>query len=109
MLKNFPAEKPAILPFNFPVEVQEGQLLQVACTVTTGDEPVTLQWYKDSQPLTSSTKFLINNISSKMSLLVLQDVGSEHTGSYECHAYNPVGRATCTAVLKVNGTLISEA
>lgn len=104
MLKNFPAEKPAILPFNFPVEVQEGQLLQVACTVTTGDEPVTLQWNKDSHPLIPSPKFMISDISSKMSLLVLQDVGSEHSGSYDCHAYNPVGRATFSAVLKVNGT-----
>ncbi|MPC46312.1 Titin [Portunus trituberculatus] len=95
-------EKPAILPFAFPVEVQEGQLLQVTCTVTTGDEPVTLQWYKDSQPLTPSAKFMINDITSKMSLLVLQEVGSDHTGSYECHAYNPVGRATYSAVLKVN-------
>lgn len=85
------------------MEVQEGQLLQVACTVTTGDEPVTLQWYKNSQPLTPSPKFMINDISSKMSLLVLQDVGSEHTGSYDCHAYNPVGKATHSAVLKVDG------
>lgn len=85
------------------MEVQEGQLLQVACTVTTGDEPVTIQWYKDGQPLAPSAKFMINDISSKMSLLVLQDVGAKHTGSYDCHAYNPVGKATYSAILKVNG------
>lgn len=101
--EHFPAEKPEILPFEFPSEVKEGQLLQVSCTVTTGDDPVTLQWYKDDMPLTSSAKFMINRVDSKMNFLILRDVGSEHSGTYTCVAFNPVGQERSSAELWVNG------
>lgn len=104
-----PAEKPEILPFTFPTEVQEGQLLQVTCTVTTGDEPVTLQWYKDDMPLMSSPKFMINKVDSKMSFLILRAVSMEHTGTYTCLAFNPVGQQRSSAELWVKGNDISLA
>nr|AEC50084.1 down syndrome cell adhesion molecule [Pacifastacus leniusculus] len=94
-------EKPKLLPFTFPVEVQAGQLLQVSCTLLSGDDPVTLQWYKDKQPLTSSSKFMINNVVSRMSQLILQNVGAEHSGSYACRAFNSVGEAVSSDILNV--------
>ena len=94
---------PEILPFSFPDEVEEGQLLQVICTVTKGDDPVTLQWYKDDTPVTSSSKFLINSVTSRMSLLVLSDVGMEHSGKYSCIVFNPVGQMERSAILRVKG------
>lgn len=102
-MEKYSTEKPKILPFEFPSEVKEGQLLQVSCTVTTGDDPVTLQWYKDEMPLTSSSKFMISNVDSKMNFLILRDVGSEHTGTYTCVAFNPVGQQRSSAQLWVNG------
>ncbi|KAK7068699.1 hypothetical protein SK128_024055 [Halocaridina rubra] len=95
-------EKPEILPFNFPKEVQEGQLLQVSCTVTTGDDPVTLQWYKDEIPITSSPKFMINKVDSRMNFLILRDVSAEHTGTYSCLAFNPFGQQRSSGQLWVN-------
>lgn len=89
--------------FGIPEEVEAGQLLQVSCTVTKGDEPVTIQWMKDGIPLASSTKFHITNMNSRMSLLILEGVGFEHTGLYSCVAYNPVGRVEKTSPLKVKG------
>lgn len=83
--------------------MKEGQLLQVSCTVTTGDDPVTLQWYKDDMPIISSPKFMINKVDSKMSFLILRDVGLDHTGTYICLAFNPVGQQKFTAQLWVNG------
>lgn len=83
--------------------MNEGQPLQVPCTVMKGDEPITLQWYKDDVPLISSSKFMINTITSKMSMLILQDAGSEHSGTYSCKAFNPVGQATFTTTLEVMG------
>lgn len=97
------AEKPKLLPFTFPAEVQAGQLLQVSCTVLSGDDPMSLKWYKDNQPLLPSSKFIINNVVARMSQLILQDVGSEHSGSYTCHASSSIGEAAVSDVLKVKG------
>ena len=91
------------MPFSFPEEVEDGQLLQVSCVVTKGDEPMTLQWYKDGSPLSSSSKFVINPVDSTLSLLILRGVGSAHSGVYSCIAFNSVGRATVSSKLNVKG------
>ena len=96
--------QPKILPFNFPAEVKGGQLIQVTCAVTEGDEPLTLSWYKDSQLLVSSRDFVINALTDKLSVLVLMNVGLVHTGTYSCVAANPVGRDEMSSTLKINGT-----
>lgn len=75
----------------------------MSCTVTTGDDPVTIQWYKEDIPLASSSKFLINKVDSKMNFLILRDVGSDHTGTYTCLAFNPFGRQRFSAQLWVKG------
>lgn len=73
----------------------------------TGDDPITLQWYKDGLPLISSPKFTINRVASKMSLLILQGVGSEHSGIYTCRAANKVGEAAFSGTLKIKGNVLS--
>lgn len=95
--------EPQILPFAFPEEVEAEQLVQVSCAVSKGDSPITLQWYKDGLPLMSSSKFMINNVAPKLSLLLLSSVDAEHSGSYTCHATNPVGTTESSATLKVKG------
>ena len=64
---------------------------------------MTLQWYKDDMPIISSAKFMINKVDSKMSFLILRDVGLDHTGTYTCLAFNPVGQQKFSAQLWVNG------
>lgn len=98
-------EQPEILPFTFPKEVKEGQPLQVPCTIMSGDEPITLQWYKDDIPLMSSAKTMINTVSSKMSLLVITGADSQHSGTYSCKAFNPVGQTGYSSSLEVMGKL----
>lgn len=96
--------EPQILPFAFPEEVEEGQLIQVSCAVTKGDDPLTLQWYKDGTPLVSSPSFLINNVAPKLSILLLSSANANHTGTYSCLAFNPIGTAESSASLRVKGT-----
>lgn len=55
------------------------------------------------QPLSSSSKVIINNVVPRMSQLILQDVGSEHSGSYTCQAFNTVGEAETSDKLNVKG------
>lgn len=93
---------PEVLPFWFPKEVTVGQLIQISCTAM-GDDPITLQWYKDDLPLMSSAKFIINKVDDKLSNLVLRGVKSEHSGKYACAAFNPVGEARYEKELRVKG------
>lgn len=97
---------PELLPFVFPTEVQAGQLIQVSCAVTMGDDPLTIQWYKDDQPLVTSTNFFVNNMDSRLSVLLLRSVNSEHSGVYRCLALNPVGQASYDSELRVKGCFI---
>lgn len=99
---------PELLPFDFPTEVQAGQLIQVSCAVTMGDDPLTIQWYKDDQPLVTSANFFVNNMDSRLSVLLLRSVNSEHSGIYRCLALNPVGQASYDSELRVKGYLISH-
>lgn len=99
-------ERPEILPFFFPKEVKEGHPLQVGCNILSGDEPITLQWYKDDIPLMSSANTVINTVSSRISLLVITGAKSEHSGTYSCKAFNPVGEAEFSASLQVMGKIL---
>ncbi|KAK7075666.1 hypothetical protein SK128_023683 [Halocaridina rubra] len=94
-------EEPKILPFAFPMEVEAGELIQVSCTVSRGDDPISLQWFKDNLPIRSSPTFIINNIDSKLSMLLLRSVDAEHSGNYTCVASNPVGREEVSSYLNV--------
>lgn len=93
---------PEIQPFWFPDDVKEGQLIQIMCTAM-GDEPLTLQWYKDDLPLMSSSKFMINQLDSSISNLIMRGVTSEHSGKYTCAAFNPVGQSKLEKKLQVKG------
>ena len=90
------------------MEVLEGQLAQVSCAVVNGDDPITIQWYKDHSPLIPSSKFVISDMDSKLSILLLRSVSAEHTGSYTCSAFNPVGQSEYSSNLFVKGKSSSK-
>lgn len=89
----------------FPREVKEGQPIQVPCTVTEGDEPISIVWYKDTIVLASTDITTISKIGSKMSLLIIEGVGYEHSGRYACAASNAAGSARVEADLRVQGRM----
>lgn len=94
---------PRILPFTFRQDVEAGQLVQVSCAIIKGDEPISLQWYKDGRLLISSSDYVINDVDTQLSLLRLRKVNDQHRGTYTCVAMNPVGRMEFSAELKVKG------
>lgn len=119
--------RPEIDPFSFPKSLQEGQRFNVLCSVTKGDEPVTIKWYKDSRPLgrasssTTSSSSLSSSLASDSnraaeligistisvtaftSTLIFDSVRPEHRGNYTCEASNRAGSASVTQSMIVHG------
>ena len=95
--------KPEIVPVSFPESVEAGTPLQVTCLVTGGDEPLTLQWYKDNVPLHSTSDILINQLTSRASNVLISSADSHHTGLYTCQAFNPVASVEWKANLTIKG------
>lgn len=102
-----PTAKPDIVPFSFPEDVESGKVLQISCLVTAGDEPITLQWYKDHEVVSSDHDTIINHLTTKVSNLLLPNVSSRHAGLYTCRASNIVGSSEFSSTLKVQGAWIS--
>jgi len=67
---------------------------------------MTLMWYKDNAPITTSPSFTITKISDKASILSLTSVGYQHIGMYSCEVANQAGKTTENAELKVQGMKI---
>lgn len=95
--------KPEILPFAFPDEVASGTPLQISCLVLVGDEPITLQWFKDNQLMHSDHETIISHLTPKVSSILLPSVASHSAGLYTCRASNMVGSTQVSSQLKVQG------
>ncbi|XP_064480488.1 cell adhesion molecule Dscam1-like [Ornithodoros turicata] len=97
--------RPAIVPFAFPESLHEGQRFNVLCTVSKGDSPVHIAWYKDEAPVSSSGPAAVTvlNVTQFSSTLIFEKVLAEHRGNYTCEARNAAGvvRATATMVIHV--------
>lgn len=91
------------MPFVFPEDVESGKTLQISCLVMAGDEPITLQWYRDHQLVVSDQDTIVNHLTTKVSNLLLPSVSLRHAGLYTCRASNTVGSSEYSALLKVLG------
>lgn len=95
---------PAINPFAFDSPVYSGDDVQVTCYVSRGDEPISVSWTLNGEPLTDSRSGVqILNVGSKTSLLTLANVNHQSDGEYRCWAKNPAGSASLPASLTVYG------
>jgi hypothetical protein len=97
-------EPPQIGPFSFPADVvDEGSFAQVTCSVTKGDEPLTITWSLHGAVISSEPSLTTTMIGTRTSILIIGSVGYRHSGIYTCRAMNPAGSVTHSAELKVNG------
>uniref|UniRef100_A0A8D9ADR7 Down syndrome cell adhesion molecule-like protein Dscam2 n=1 Tax=Cacopsylla melanoneura TaxID=428564 RepID=A0A8D9ADR7_9HEMI len=94
---------PRISPFHFDTPLFAGQTAQVACTVNEGDLPLNFFWtFNENRNLPSG--ITINKMGTKMSVLLIDSVQSEHSGVYSCSVQNQAATVNYTASLQVNGT-----
>jgi len=93
-----------ILPFTFGTNaIREGEIAQLICFVSKGDEPLTITWYLKGDSLSSDPSISTTMIGTRTSMLMINNVGYRHSGTYSCRASNHAGSTTQMAQLRVNG------
>lgn len=112
--------KPVIDPFTFSKSLHEGLRYHVLCSVTRGDSPLTIKWFKDghllgqsaSHQLTSPTSSAeysginVIQVTEFSSSLIFESLRPDHRGNYTCQASNKAGSAAITQSMVVHGESI---
>ena len=92
------------MPINFGKDkFDEGSSAQILCSVSDGDEPLTIRWSFHGDSISSDSGIMTSNLGTKTSFLMINSVSHEHRGSYTCLANNKAGSSSSTAELNVNG------
>ena len=107
--------------FEFPTNLEEDMRTSVICSVTSGDAPVTMNWLRNNQLITSTDQaagslnsltngitnpesklqFQIVSLNQFVSSLLINKLSSEYSANYTCTSSNSVGTANHTAFLQV--------
>ncbi|CAL4091055.1 unnamed protein product, partial [Meganyctiphanes norvegica] len=74
----------------------------VTCLIRSGDQPITMSWQKDGQPMNLTPGVNIKQIDTFTSMLTIDSARDEHTGNYTCLAANSARTTTFTARLSVS-------
>lgn len=85
-----------------------GERLTLTCSVSRGDEPLSLTWLWDGDTLTPGSAHTeglsIANVNTFNSVLSIERVGQHHAGDYTCVATNAAASTRSTSTLTVHGT-----
>ena len=69
-------EPPVIIPLTLGSDVlNEGQFVQILCTVTQGDEPLSLKWSLQGDSVSSEPELKTASLGTRTSMLTIQSVG----------------------------------
>ena len=104
---------PLVERFSFPKNLTRGKRLRVICTVTEGDLPLEVEWWKDGLKIegsgSSPGKFgvQVRRIDEYTSLLAISFLETTHAGNYSCLAKNSVASFARSATLTIRGKFLS--
>ena len=97
-------EPPEIVPFSFGDKtVNHGESAQIACFIKKGDKPVSITWSLKGDVISSDPSMSTTMLGSQTSILTIDSVSYQHSGTYTCRASNVAGTVTYSAQLMVNG------
>lgn len=71
--------------------------------VQIGDTPIEISWRFEGKKLSEALGYRVNQVGSRMSILLIDPVEPHHGGKYACVAKNPSGNDTHQATLRVYG------
>lgn len=99
---------PRIEQFSFRENMSEGMRTRVVCGVYEGDQPLTLTWLREGQPLqlTGQPGTQVMDIDHFSSVLTLGPLTQELSGRYACRAANGAAVVQASAELVVNGKVV---
>lgn len=86
--------------------MDEGAYAQLACSVSHGDEPITITWSLKGDSISSEPSITTTMFGTRTSMLLISSVGYRHSGDYTCNARNQAGVASYSTTLKVNGNAV---
>lgn len=84
------------------VEVSEGELAKLKCTVIGRPDP-SITWFKDDQQLHENNRFKMKVTPDNTCILTIQKSDMDDEGTYTCTAMNSAGKDTCSAKVTVTG------
>ena len=88
-----------------------GQRVSMLCSVTDGDLPLTLKWYRHDQlllPEAAASGISITEIGHYESVLRIDNLRPEHNANFTCVAKNFAGVAQHSQTLRVKGRKIKK-
>ena len=97
---------PTINKFSVGEHLRLGQRVSMLCSVTDGDLPLTLKWYRHDQlllPEARASGISITEIGHYESVLRIDDLRPEHNANFTCVAQNFAGIAQHSQTLRVKG------
>ncbi|KAK4309499.1 hypothetical protein Pmani_018885 [Petrolisthes manimaculis] len=101
---------PKISPISVGERVQAGERVTLTCTVSLGDEPLSITWLWHGTPIGSSNTnpggLSVVNLNSFNSVLSIELVGPQHAGDFTCLATNAAAATRYTYTLTVHGTAL---
>lgn len=96
---------PKIVPFNFDNPMSTGEAAQVACMISSGDQPFEISWTFNGRSI-NGIPGISATMTKKASMLLIDPLAAEHRGNYTCTVKNPAGIVNFTAGLSINGNFV---
>ncbi|XP_028968106.1 Down syndrome cell adhesion molecule-like protein Dscam2 [Galendromus occidentalis] len=93
---------PLIERFAFDENLYEGMRTRVYCNIARGDQPISIKWLKNGQPLNSGAQLQVRTLDTFSLALVIDSLNPAHNGNYTCMASNDAAVVNSTAQLLVH-------
>ncbi|CAH2009909.1 unnamed protein product [Acanthoscelides obtectus] len=93
---------PKVSPFSVEDSLHVGDRASLTCSVTKGDQPLTITWHKDGRTVEPGQSVSITQVDQFTSILMILSLSPEHNGNYSCVVRNLAAEVSHTHHLVVN-------